>query len=183
MIRRLIAGTILMILSPPLLLIAILMILDDGFPIFFRQRRIGKDNYAFQIFKLRTMKNNVPDIATHLLENPAAFYTRLGQILRKLSIDEIPQLINVFIGDMNFIGPRPALHNQYDLIQMRSDRKVHRMKPGITGWAQVNGRDELSIEEKVILDEYYLNNASWKLDLKILFMTVVKVLGRKDVSK
>ena len=156
--------------------------IDDGLPIFFRQRRIGSNNIEFWIFKFRTMKNDTPDIPTHLLKEVRSYNTFIGSLLRKMSIDEIPQLINILKGEMVFIGPRPALHNQDDLIGLRTNKGIHKFKPGITGWAQVNGRDELCIPEKVKLDEYYLNNKSFWLNIKILFMTVKQLLFPKGVS-
>ena len=163
---------LLTILSPILLLVALAITIDDGFPVFFRQRRIGLNNEKFWIFKFRTMKNNTPDIPTHLVEEVQNYNTFIGPLLRKLSIDEIPQLINILMGEMAFIGPRPALHNQDGLKRLRTEKGIHKLKPGVTGWAQVNGRDKLSIPEKVKLDEYYLKNKSYRLNIKILFMTV-----------
>lgn len=128
------------------------------------------------------MKKDVPDLATHLLKNPKLVYTLTGPLLRKLSIDEIPQLFNIIKGDMVFIGPRPALYNQYDLIDLRTKHGVHQLTPGVTGWAQVNGRDEISISQKVEFDIYYLLNKSLMLDIKILFHTVHKVIGMNDVA-
>jgi O-antigen biosynthesis protein WbqP len=156
--------------------------IDDGFPILFRQKRIGINNQKFEIYKFRTMKRDIPEIPTHLVKNPQSFYTRSGPWLRKFSIDEFPQLINIIKGEMVFVGPRPALHNQDDLVELRTRVDVHKLMPGVTGWAQVNGRDELSIPLKVQFDEYYLNNRSWLLDLKIVFLTLLRVLGMKGVS-
>ena len=169
-------------LSPIFALVALAIILDDGFPIFFRQRRIGINNDEFLIYKFRTMKKKTPDIPTHLVKKAQNFNTYFGQFLRRLSIDELPQLINILKGEMVFVGPRPALHNQDDLKTLRTEKGLHKLKPGITGWAQVNGRDELRISEKVKLDEYYLQNKSFWLNIKILFMTGVQVLFSKGVS-
>ncbi len=169
--------------SPILLIVAIAIIIDDGFPILFRQKRVGKNNTHFWIYKFRTMKKDTPDIATHLVKDVTPLYISIGPFLRKFSFDELPQLINILKGDMIFIGPRPALFNQDDLITLRTQVGVHRLDPGITGWAQVNGRDELSIQNKVKMDEYYLNNKSLLFNVKILFMTVFKVLKMEGVSK
>ena len=134
------------------------------------------------MFKFRTMCTDTPQIATHQLKNPEAFLTRIGRLLRKTSLDELPQLINILRGDMTFVGPRPALYNQTDLIELRTKKGVHKMLPGITGWAQVNGRDELSIPDKVKMDTYYLKNKSIMLDIKILFLTILKVIKLQGVS-
>jgi O-antigen biosynthesis protein WbqP len=169
-------------LSPIFALVALAIIIDDGFPIFFRQRRIGINNNEFWIYKFRTMKKETPDIPTHLIKEKQDYKTALGSILRKLSIDELPQLINIVKGEMAFVGPRPALYNQGDLIKLREEKDIHKLKPGVTGWAQINGRDDLSIPAKVKLDEYYLQNKSFWFNIKILFMTVVQVLFHKGVS-
>ncbi|MBT7515716.1 MAG: sugar transferase, partial [Candidatus Marinimicrobia bacterium] len=149
----------------------------------FKQKRVGQNNAHFWIYKFRTMKKNTPDIPTHLVKNGKSLYTAIGPFLRKYSIDELPQLINIVKGDMTFIGPRPALYNQDDLIELRTQAGVDRLIPGVTGWAQVNGRDELSIPDKVKMDEYYLKNKSLWLDIKILFMTVFKVFKTEGVKK
>ena len=143
---------------------------------------MGQNNAHFWIYKFRTMKKNAPDIATHLVKDGNSLYTFTGPFLRKFSFDELPQLINILKGDMVFIGPRPALYNQDDLIELRTQVGVHRLVPGVTGWAQVNGRDELSIPDKVKMDEYYLKNKSLWLDIKILFMTVFKVFKMDGFS-
>ena len=173
---------LLICLSPILLIVAIAIIVDDGFPILFRQKRVGQNNAHFWIYKFRTMKKDAPDIATHLVKDGTSLYTSIGPFLRKFSFDELPQLINILKGDMIFIGPRPALYNQDDLIELRTQLGVHRLVPGVTGWAQVNGRDELSIPDKVKMDEYYLKNKSLCLNIKILFMTVFKVFKMEGVS-
>lgn len=156
--------------------------IDDGFPIFFRQKRKGINNTQFWIYKFRTMKKGIPEIPTHLVKDPQNFYTCSGPFLRNLSIDELPQLINIIKGNMVFVGPRPALHNQYDLVELRTRVGIHELMPGITGWAQVNGRDELSIKNKVIMDKYYLKNKSFWLDIKILFMTAIQLIPSKGIS-
>ncbi len=171
----------LIILSPIIALIAIAIFLDDGFPVFFKQKRVGKQNKYFWIYKFRTMSKNTPDIPTHLLKNPSSRYTKIGPILRKYSIDELPQLFNILRGDIGFIGPRPALHNQYDLIKMRTDQGIESILPGITGWAQVNGRDEIDITDKVNFDLYYLKNKNIMLDIKIMYLTLFKVFKAEDV--
>jgi len=157
--------------------------LDDGFPILFKQKRVGQNNAHFWIYKFRTMKKDAPDIATHLVKDGTSLYTFIGPFLRKFSFDELPQLINILKGDMIFIGPRPALYNQDDLIELRTQVGVHRLVPGITGWAQIHGRDELTIPDKVKMDEYYLKNQSLCLDVKILYMTVFKVFKTEGVKK
>ena len=128
------------------------------------------------------MKKNIQEIPTHLVKNPQQFYIRSGPFLRKLSIDELPQLINIIKGNMVFVGPRPALHNQDDLVELRTRGGVHMLMPGVTGWAQINGRDELSIIDKVQFDEYYLKNRSWYLDFKIIFLTLFRVFGMKGIT-
>ena len=156
--------------------------MNDGFPALYKQKRIGKNNDEFWMYKFRTMKIETPDIPTHLVKEARDYNTVIGPILRKLSIDELPQLINILKGKMVFVGPRPALHNQDDLKTLRTEKGLHKLKPGVTGWAQVNGRDELRIPEKVKLDEYYLQNKSFWLNIKILFITGVQVLFPKGVS-
>ena len=182
MLNRIIALAILLFLSPILLIVSIIILFDDGFPIFFTQKRVGRKNEYFHIIKFRTMKNDTKDIATHLVKNFENNILSSGHFLRKYSIDELPQLINILMGQMNFIGPRPALHNQYDLIKLRNKYNIFKLKPGVTGWAQVNGRDEISIEKKVKLDYYYLENKNFIINIKILFMTLVKVISREGVS-
>ena len=161
---------------------ALIIIIDDGFPALYKQKRIGVNNSRFRVYKFRSMKKNIPDIPTHLVENPGSLYTNTGPLLRKFSIDELPQLINIIKGEMVFVGPRPALHNQNDLADLRTKAGVHKLMPGVTGWAQVNGRDELSIPDKVKMDTYYLENKSIMLDIKILFMTILKVIKLQGVS-
>lgn len=171
-----------LLLSPLFLIVAIIIMIDDGFPIFFRQKRIGINNTVFWVYKFRTMKNGIPEVATHLLRNPQKFYTYIGPFIRKLSIDELPQLMNIIKGNMVFIGPRPALHNQDDLVELRTRFGVHKLMPGITGWAQVNGRDKLNLNNKVKMDIYYLKNKSLWLDIKILFMTTIRLVFSKGIS-
>ncbi len=144
--------------------------------------RVGINNQIFKMPKFRTMRIDTPQVATHLLINPKMYLTPFGIILRQTSLDEIPQILSVLTGSMSMVGPRPALFNQFDLIEMRTNHKIHTLKPGLTGWAQVNGRDELTLSHKVELDLYYLNNANLLFDLKIVFLTVYKVFKRESVS-
>ena len=169
------AGLIL-IFSPFFILISLTVKLTSKGPIFFAQRRIGKDNKEFILYKYRTMRLDAPNIATHLFQDPDQYITLVGKFLRKSSLDELPQLINILKGEMTFVGPRPALYNQYDLNEMRTKVGVHTLLPGVTGWAQVNGRDELNLKEKVECDYYYLRNKSVALDLKIIILTFTKVI-------
>ena len=179
----LIMALVLMLILAPLLLLVVLAIrLTSVGPVLFRTRRVGKNSRLFTMYKFRTMRVDTPQVATHLLKKPDQFLTPVGGFLRQTSLDELPQLINVLRGDMSLVGPRPALFNQDDLIALRTDRGVNELTPGITGWAQVNGRDELPIPEKVILDEWYLKNRSFWLDLKVVGMTVVKVLRKDGVA-
>ena len=171
-----------LVLSPLLIVLSVVVLIDTrGFPVF-RQKRIGKNNKEFLILKFRTMNVKTPrDVPTHLLENPDQYITKCGRWMRKSSLDELPQLFNIFVGQMSFIGPRPALWNQNDLIEGRTKENVHLIRPGLTGWAQVNGRDILSIEEKISLDKYYLEHFNVWLDLKIWFLSIGRVISRKDV--
>jgi O-antigen biosynthesis protein WbqP len=178
------------ILLPLLLLIAIIIKLDSTGPVLFRQKRVGQNGKEFMILKYRTMRTDTPkDMPTHLFQNAESFITRSGRILRRSSLDELPQLFNILRCEMSFIGPRPALWNQYDLLEARENQaekngvSANAVKPGITGWAQVNGRDELPINIKADLDGYYAKNLSLILDIKILFMTVGSVLTSKGVSE
>jgi len=182
MISRIIGITLFILLSPLLLIVSLIIYMDDGFPSLYKQKRIGINNTEFWVYKFRTMKKGIPEIPTHLVKDPQQFYTRSGPFLRKFSIDELPQIINIIKGNMIFVGPRPALHNQSDLVELRTRIGVHKLMPGVTGWAQVNGRDELSIPDKVKMDEYYLKNQSLWLNIKILFKTVIKVFKMEGVS-
>ena len=169
-------------LSPILLFVAISVYLTSKGSIFYCSDRIGKNNVIFKMPKFRSMLVDTPAVATHLLDNPDSCLSSIGGFLRHSSLDEIPQLFSVLKGDMNFVGPRPALYNQDDLIALRTEKGVHKLLPGITGWAQVNGRDELSIPDKVALDVEYLNRQSFWFDMKILWMTFLKVMKRDGVS-
>jgi len=165
-----------------LLLIAVLVIATSKGPALYWSKRIGKNNKIFKMPKFRSMLIDTPAVATHLLDNPDAYLSPIGDFLRRSSLDELPQLFSVLKGDMSFVGPRPALFNQDDLITLRTEKGVDKLLPGITGWAQVNGRDELSIPDKVALDAEYLNRQSFWFDMKILWMTFLKVVNRDGVS-
>jgi O-antigen biosynthesis protein WbqP len=182
MVSRIIALVSLLLLLPFFLLVALVIIIEDGSPIFFKQKRVGKDFTFFEIYKFRSMKNNTPNVATHLLENPEQYLLKCGGIIRKLSIDELPNLINILKGEMVFVGPRPALYNQEDLMNLRVRFNVDKLKPGITGWAQINGRDEISIEQKVALEVDYLHRKSIWLDFKIIILTFTSILKIKGIS-
>ncbi|MCA0931602.1 sugar transferase [Lutimonas saemankumensis] len=182
MFDRLVALIMLIILSPVFVLVALLILFDDGFPILFTQKRVGVNYTFFKMYKFRTMKKNTPNVATHLLENPDQHILKVGKLLRKLSLDELPNLINILKGDMVFVGPRPALYNQDDLMKLRIEAKVDVLKPGLTGWAQINGRDEISIEEKVSLEEEYLKRKSFLFDTEIFFKTFFSAFLSKGVK-
>lgn len=176
-------GIISMLCLLPVFLIIMLAIkISSKGPLIFRQRRVAVRQKEFNIYKFRTMHTNTPgDVATHMLENPEKFITPVGKILRKTSLDELPQILNVIKGEMSFVGPRPALYNQYDLISQRERLGINKVQPGITGWAQINGRDELPISEKVKLDKYYVENMSLWFDFKIVLRTFFSVLMRKGI--
>ena len=182
MLNRISAIIVLILLFPIISFLSILIFLTDGRPVFYFYKRVGYNNSYFNLLKFRTMKNGTPDVATHLISNPEDHYIKFGRFLRKFSLDEIPQLINIVSGEMVFIGPRPALYNQHDLISLRTMHDIHLLVPGITGWAQINGRDELSIEEKVKADFYYKENNSMKLNFKILFLTFLSTIAQKNVN-
>ena len=173
---------ILILLIIPMLLISISVCLSSQGPALYWSKRIGKKNKIFYMPKFRSMLVNTPDLATHLLNDPSSYLSPIGGFLRSTSLDEIPQLFSVLKGDMSFVGPRPALFNQYNLITLRAKNGVDNLLPGITGWAQVNGRDNLSIADKVAFDTEYLKRQSFWFDLKILWMTFLKVIKRKDIS-
>src|SRR5665647_330244 len=165
---------ILVILSPLFLILAVIIKLNSKGPVFFTQMRIGKGNELFKFYKFRTMEVGTPNVATDKLDNTKSYITSVGKVLRKTSIDELPQLINTLKGDMTFVGPRPALYNQKALKDMRTKVGVHKLVPGVTGWAQINGRDDNDDRQKTEHDLYYLKNKSFLLDIKILFSTVFK---------
>jgi len=151
-------------------------------PVLFRTERVGRHNRLFTMLKFRTMMIDTPQVATHLLENPGRFLTPVGGFLRRTSLDELPQLLNVLRGDMSLVGPRPALFNQHDLVELRTSHGVHALLPGVTGWAQVNGRDELSIEEKVVFDTEYLRKRGICFDLRILWLTLQRVVRANAIA-
>jgi O-antigen biosynthesis protein WbqP len=182
MLNRLFALIALLILSPIFVAVAFAIFLEDGSPIFFKQKRVGINYTFFFIYKFRSMKNNTPNVATHLLENPTSYLLRIGGLIRKLSLDELPNLINIIKGEMLFVGPRPALYNQDDLMALRVEEGVDKLKPGITGWAQINGRDDISIEVKVALEKEYLERKSVWFDLVIVVKTITSVLFSKGVA-
>lgn len=174
----------LIVLSPLLLVLVIIIKLDSKGPVLFKQKRIGRNKKHFYILKFRTMRIDTPkDTPTHMLENPQQWITKVGKFLRKTSLDEIPQIINILKGDMSIIGPRPALWNQYDLVEERDKYNVHKLYPGLTGYAQINGRDELPIPEKAKLDGYYVKHISLWLDIKIFFGTIKSVLKSEGVRE
>lgn len=177
-----IAISLIPILLVPFLVISVLVKMTSSGPIFYFSDRIGLDNLIFRMPKFRTMRVNTPAVATHLLQDPEQWLTPIGSFLRKTSLDELPQLWSIFKGDMSFVGPRPALYNQEDLIELRTQRGVHKILPGLTGWAQINGRDDLPIPTKVELDAFYLNAQSVPFDIKILVLTAVKVIRREGVT-
>ena len=170
------------ILLLPILIVAVLVRLTSVGPALYWSERVGINNTIFKMPKFRSMKVNTPAIATHLLADPKNVLTPVGDFLRKSSLDELPQLWSILKGDMSFVGPRPALFNQDDLITLRTEQGVHTLVPGLTGWAQVNGRDELPIPDKVMLDVEYLDQTSLWFDIKILWLTIVKVLKKDGVS-
>ena len=172
----------LLFLALPILLVAVMVRLTSQGSVLYWSDRVGRDNKLFKMPKFRSMRVDTPAVATHLLDNPAQFLTPIGSFLRKSSLDELPQLWNILKGDMSFVGPRPALFNQYDLIALRTNYGVHQLTPGLTGWAQVNGRDELAIPDKVKLDVEYMNSQTLLFDLKIMIMTFLKVLHREGVN-
>jgi len=173
---------LLVLLAIPMSLIAIAIRLTSKGPTLYWSDRIGKNNKIFKMPKFRSMLTDTPAVATHLLDDPEAYLSPIGGFLRSTSLDELPQLFSVLRGDMSFVGPRPALYNQDDLISLRTEKGADKLLPGITGWAQVNGRDELSIPDKVALDVEYLNHQSFWFDMKILWMTFLKVVKRDGVS-
>jgi O-antigen biosynthesis protein WbqP len=172
----------LVILFPLICLISIIIIITSKGSITFLSSRVGRNNIIFKMPKFRTMVSGTPQLATHLLKNPESYYTQIGHFIRKYSLDEIPQLFTILTGDMSLVGPRPALFNQTDLINMRTKKGIHAMKPGLTGWAQVNGRDDISIVKKVDLDYYYMKRRSMSFDIYIIWLTLMKVIKKENVS-
>lgn len=177
-----VALTAIILLCPIIFLIAIIVKITSPGPILYWSDRIGKNNLIFRMPKFRSMRIDTPVVATHLLGNAADYLTPIGSLLRRSSLDELPQIWSILIGDMSLVGPRPALFNQYDLIQLRSSYGIDRLVPGLTGWAQINGRDELPIPEKVVLDRVYLEKKSFLFDLEIIILTVLNVIRARGVS-
>lgn len=176
------AALLLVVFAIPLALVALAVRLTSEGPILHRSKRVGRNNKLFLMPKFRSMKINTPQVATHLLSNADSHLTPVGGFIRKTSLDELPQIWSVLVGDMSFVGPRPALFNQDDLVKLRTDLGISNLRPGITGWAQVNGRDELPIPVKVEFDNYYYKHASFLLDMKILFLTAYKVVNAEGVK-
>lgn len=169
------------VLLVPVFLVALLVRVTSKGTVLYWSDRVGRNNQIFKMPKFRSMQTDTPIVATHLLKNPDNYLTPIGSFLRKSSLDELPQLWSIICGDMSFVGPRPALYNQYDLIEMRTLHGVHELLPGLTGWAQINGRDELPVAEKVGFDVQYLKRYSIWFDLKIIFLTGLKVINGDDV--
>jgi O-antigen biosynthesis protein WbqP len=180
--NRIFAFLIILVFSPFFLTVSFFIFIEDGFPVFFTQKRVGINYSFFNIYKFRSMKKNTPNVATHLLENPDQYLLKIGKFIRKTSLDELPNLINIVKGEMVFVGPRPALFNQDDLMEFRVATGVSKLKPGITGWAQINGRDEISIAQKVQLEQEYMKKKSILLDIEIIIKTFTNVLFSKGVS-
>ena len=170
------------ILLVPCAVVAVMVKLTSQGPILYWSDRVGRNNQIFKMPKFRSMRIGTPAVATHLLTDPASYLTPIGSFLRKSSLDELPQLWSIITGDMSFVGPRPALFNQRDLIALRTEHGVHTLLPGLTGWAQINGRDELPIPQKVLLDREYKLRQSLGFDAKIIFLTAMRVIMRSDVS-
>ncbi|WP_284643847.1 sugar transferase [Paenibacillus silviterrae] len=175
-------ASIAIIISAPILLIICLVIkFESTGPILFKQRRIGKEGKQFNIYKFRSMKVDTPNLATDKLNNPETYITKVGKLLRKTSLDELPQLINILKGDMSIVGPRPALYNQYELIATREKYGINKIRPGLTGYAQIMGRDFITDDQKVAYDKYYLDNMSIKFDFKICILTFIKVVKTENI--
>ena len=182
MLNRLFALILVILFFPIFIVVGVAIFLEDGFPIFFIQKRVGINYTFFKIYKFRSMMKNTPNLATHLLNDPDQYLLRIGKFIRKTSLDELPNLINIIKGEMVFVGPRPALYNQDDLMTLRVAAGVDQLKPGITGWAQINGRDDISIEKKVQLEQVYMNKKSTLFDIEIIIKTFTNVLFSKGVS-
>ncbi len=186
MIKRIfdliLAVVLIIVFGVPMLLIALFIKLRSKGPAIFWTDRVGINNVLFKMAKFRTMKVDTPQVATHLMKDPRQYLIPGGELLRKCSLDELPQLFNILKGDMSFVGPRPALFNQDDLKALRTMKNIHTLTPGITGWAQTNGRDDLPIPEKVSFDEYYLKHRSFAFDLYIIFITILKVVKKEGVQ-
>ena len=182
MLNRVGAFFLIILFSPLFILIILVILIEDGLPFLFIQKRVGVHYSFFKIYKFRSMKKSTPNVATHLLTNPNQYLLKIGKFIRKTSLDELPNLINIIKGDMVFVGPRPALYNQDDLMTLRVATGVEKLKPGITGWAQINGRDDISIEKKVQLEQEYLQKKSLLFDIEIIIKTFTNVLFSKGVS-
>ena len=182
MFNRLFALIIFIILIPVFVAVALAIFIEYGFPLLFTQKRVGINYTFFKIYKFRSMKKNTPNVATHLLSNPDQYLLKIGKFIRKTSLDELPNLINIIKGEMVFVGPRPALYNQDNLMVLRVATGVDKLKPGITGWAQINGRDDISIEKKVQLEQEYLSKKSFLFNIEIIIKTITNVLFSKGVS-
>ncbi len=182
MLNRLAALILLILFLPIFIIVTISIILEDGLPVLFTQKRVGINYTFFNIYKFRSMKKDTPNVATHLLSNPDQYLLKIGKFIRKTSLDELPNLINIIKGEMVFVGPRPALYNQDDLMTLRVATGVDQLKPGITGWAQINGRDEISIEKKVQLEQEYMHKRSLLFDIEIIIKTFTNVIFSKGVS-
>ena len=176
------ATTLAIVLLVPMILFGIAIKFNSKGPIFFVSDRVGQGNHLFKMIKFRSMKIGTPIVSTDLLDEPKRFLTSIGSFLRRTSVDELPQIWNILCGDMSFVGPRPALFNQVDLIKLRTEKSIDSMLPGLTGWAQVNGRDELTIDDKVSLDHEYMLKQSFNFDLKILWLTYLKVMRKENIS-
>lgn len=173
---------LLCLLFIPMFLIALIIKITSQGPVLYWSDRVGINNTIFKMPKFRTMITNAPQVATHLMKDPDFYLTAVGSFLRKFSLDELPQLWSILKGDMSFVGPRPALFNQYDLIELRTQKGISRLIPGVTGWAQINGRDDLEIPVKVMYDEYYMKHQSFWFDVKILWKTLFKVAKKEGVA-
>jgi O-antigen biosynthesis protein WbqP len=176
------SGAALLVLAVPIAIVALAVRFTSPGPVLYWSARIGRGNETFRMPKFRSMRIDTPQVATHLLESPEQWLTPIGSFLRRSSLDELPQLWSILVGDMSIVGPRPALFNQHDLIFLRTQRNVHQLRPGLTGWAQINGRDEIPIPEKVEYDAWYLEHQSLALDLKIIWRTAAQVLRSEGVS-
>lgn len=176
------ATLLIVVTCVPMIMIAVWIKYDSPGPIIFKQKRAGQHHQNFYIWKFRTMYINTPNVATDALANHAQYITPSGRFLRKTSLDELPQLINIIRGDMSFVGPRPALYNQYELIEMREMCNIESVKPGLTGYAQINGRDFITDEQKVYYDQYYVEHRGWRLDCYIMFHTFIRVLATRDIK-
>lgn len=182
MFNRFFALFIFIVLLPVFFIVGLAILIEGGYPFFFTQKRVGVNYTIFEIYKFRSMKKKTPNVASHQLVEPQKYLLKIGKIIRILSIDELPNLINVIKGDMVFVGPRPAMPTQVDLMNLRVASGVYKLKPGITGWAQINGRDDISIEKKVQFEQEYMNRKSALFDIEIIIKTFIHVLFSKGVS-